>query len=140
MALSAFADPAVPPTPETLESMLGPAAPLWSGLGATLRRLAGDVEEAWKHGGVKIGWSLRLVHDGRILVYLTPQAGQALVGVFLGEKAIVRAEAAGNLSARTREVIAAAPRYAEGRGVRIPMATPDDLSVASELVRIKIGR
>jgi hypothetical protein len=89
---------------------------------------------------VKTGWSMRLVHQGRILVYLTPQAGQALVSVVLGEKAIARAEAAGHLSASTREVIDAAPRYAEGRGVRIPMATPDDLSVASELVRIKAGR
>jgi hypothetical protein len=139
MALSAFTDPAAPPTPETLESMLGPAAPLWSDLCAILRGLVGDVVEAWNHGGAKVGWSMRLVHDGRILAYLTPQAGHALVGVVLGEKAIARAEASAGLSTPTREAIAAAPRYAEGRGVRIVMATADDLSVALELARIKVG-
>ena len=140
MALSAFADVTAPPTRVALEAALGPAAPLWSDLEARIRELASDVEEAWNHGGAKVGWSMRLVHEGRIVVYLTPQVGQVLVGVVLGEKAIARAETAGIVSARTREVIAAAPRYAEGRGVRIPMATGDDLSVASELVRIKLGR
>ena len=101
---------------------------------------AGKVAETWHFGGAKYGWSQRLVQGKRVLVYLTPQAGQLLVGVALGEKAIAVAEATGLASARTREIVAAAPRYAEGRGVRFAVATDDDLAVAKELARTRLGR
>jgi hypothetical protein len=140
VALSAFDDPAQGPTPDELEPVLGPAARCWSDLIAEVRRHAGTIEETWRFSGPKYGWSMRLVEGKRVIVYLTPQAGQVLVGVSLGEKAIAAAEAAGLASARTLEIVAAAPRYPEGRGVRTPVATGDDLAVAIELARIKLGR
>ncbi len=140
MALSAFDDPTNPPTPEGLDATLGPAAHAWTELIADVRLHAGELTETWAFASAKFGWSLRLVQQKRVLVYLTPQAGRLLVGVVLGEKAIARTEAAGLASKRTLEVLDAAPRYAEGRGVRVPVETEDDLAVAIELTRIKIGR
>ena len=101
---------------------------------------AGELTEAWYYGGAKYGWSMRLIRKDRNLVYLTPQPGAFLVGVALGEKAISAAEAAGIASTRTLEIVAAAPKYAEGRGVRYPVASDDDLAVARELARIKLAR
>jgi hypothetical protein len=140
VALSAFDDPAHPPTAEELAAILGPTMPLWTELVADVRRHAGDVTEAWHHGGAKFGWSMRLVRKDRNLVYLTPQPGTFLVGVALGEKALAAARAAGIASDRTLEIVAAAPKYAEGRGVRYPVASDDDLAVARELARIKVAR
>ena len=140
MALSAFDDPARPPTADELAAMLGPAAPCWAELVADVARHAGDLAETWHHGGAKYGWSMRLVRKDRNLVHLTPQAGTFLVGVALGEKAIAAAEAAGIVSVRTLEIVAAAPKYAEGRGVRYPVASDADLALAKELARIKLGR
>ena len=139
MALSAFDDPTRAPTPDELDSALGPAARLWPELIAAVRRDTGELTETWAFGA-KSGWSMRLVQKERNLVHMTPQAGRMLVGVVLGEKAIARAEAAGLASARTLEVAAAAPRYAEGRGIRFEVETDEDLAVAMELARIKIGR
>ena len=139
MALSAFDDPARAPTPDELDAALGHAARLWAELIAAVHRDTGDLTETWAFGA-KSGWSLRLVRKERNLVHMTPQAGRMLVGVVLGEKAIARAEAAGLASARTLDVADAAPRYTEGRGVRFPVETDEDLVVAMELARIKIGR
>jgi glucose/arabinose dehydrogenase len=139
-ALSAFDDPSSPPTAEQLAITLGPAERLWSGLVSDIRLHAPDVTETWNHAGAKYGWSLRLVQGDRNLVHLTPQTGRMLVGVALGEKAIAAATASGLASARTLEVVALAPKYAEGRGVRFGVETDDDLAVAMELARIKLGR
>jgi hypothetical protein len=140
MALSAFEDRTQPPAPDDLRAVLGVAAACWTALVADVREAAGPIDETWSFGGPKYGWSMRLVQGKRVLVYLTPQAGQLLVGAVLGEKAIAAAEASGLTSRRTLDIVRAAPKYAEGRGVRIPVVTDDDLVVARELVRIKLGR
>jgi hypothetical protein len=140
VALSALDNPTSPPTPEELDATLGPAAHAWAELIADVRHHAGELNETWAFSSAKFGWSLRLVQQKRVLVYLTPQAGRLLVGVVLGEKAIAKATAAGLASARTVVVMDAAPRYAEGRGIRLPVETDEDLALAMELARIKIGR
>jgi hypothetical protein len=140
MALSAFDDPAAPPTPEALAATLGPASPWWAALVEEVRATAGEVTERWAFSGPKNGWSMRVLRGDRVIAYLTPRAGSILVGVVLGEKAIAAATAAGTVSTRTLDVVAAAPRYAEGRGVRIAVETGDDLAVAKDLARIKLGR
>jgi hypothetical protein len=140
VALSAFDDPAGPPAPAELAATLGEAARHWAGLIADVRLHAGDVTERWVFGGPKYGWSMRLMRGERVLVHMTPQAGHLLVGVVLGEKAIAAGVAAGLASERTIAVVEAAPRYAEGRGVRFSVETDDDLGVARELARLKLAR
>lgn len=140
MALSAFEDPARAPTPETLAATLGPAAAWWASLLEDVRAHAGDSTETWAFSSPKTGWSMRVLRGDRVLAYLTPGAGTMLTGVVLGEKAIAAGTAAGLASERTLAVIAAAPKYAEGRGVRITVASEADLAVAKELVRIKLAR
>ena len=63
MALSAFDDPARPPTKAELAAILGPAMPLWTELVADVARQAGGIAEDWRHGGAKYGWSMRLVQE-----------------------------------------------------------------------------
>lgn len=140
MALSAFDDPAAPPTGDALDATLGPAAGPWSALIADVRGLVANLDETWAFGGARYGWSLRLVAGKRVLVHLTPQVGTMLVGLALGEKAIATARDAGGVSTATAAIVDAAPRYAEGRGVRHPVSSEADLSVARELVRIKVAR
>jgi hypothetical protein len=139
VALSAFEDSDRPPSPEERAAVLGPAAAYWDQLVTAVRDRAGGVVEGWRHGGARSGWSCRLMLGDRVLVYLTPQPGAMLVGVVLGEKAIERARAAGLASETTLAVVDAAPRYAEGRGVRVTVRTSDDLAVAKELARIKLA-
>jgi hypothetical protein len=138
VALNAFDDPSHQPTPKELRAILGGASRFWSALVADVRRGCKGMTEHWNFGA-KFGWSLRLKHEDRILVYLTPRTGRMLVGVVLGEKAVNAARAAGKTSDATLALVAAAPKYAEGRGVRVEVGTDDELRVARELARIKIG-
>jgi hypothetical protein len=81
---------------------------------------------------------LRLKRKERVVVYMTPQAGQFLVGVVLGEKAVDQARQHA-LPDAVIALIDGAPRYAEGRGVRLVVGAADALATARQLVAIKMS-
>jgi hypothetical protein len=136
MALSAFDDPAHAPGPAGLRKCLGDAAPLWAELVAHVAGNCPPLEEAWNFSGAKFGWSLRLKRGERVLLYLTPQEGRFLVGLVLGEKAVAAAAEKG-LPPAVLALLDAAPRYAEGRGVRLTIAPGDDLETVRHLFALK---
>lgn len=136
MAISAFDDKAAPPTRDDLRSTLGSAHAAWTRLPALIAERIGPVTEVWKFTSASTGWGMRLLHEGRVIVYMTPQRKQFLVSFALGEKAVVAARAA-KLPASVLDVIDAAPRYAEGRGVRIPVRSSRQLASLARLAQIK---
>jgi hypothetical protein len=138
MALSVFDDEAGPPDARELAEGLGRASNLWDELIQHVCDKYPPVTEAWKHGGDKFGWSLHLKRKDRILLYMTPQLGQFLLGVVLGEPAAERAHEE-YLPAEVLELIDGAPRYGEGRGIRLPIRTEDDLETAMTLAALKLG-
>src|SRR5512146_1445283 len=113
MSLSAFDDKTRPPTDDQLRSVLGKAYDPWVRLLALVAERIEPATEVWKFG---TGWSLRVLHKDRVILYMTPQPSQFLVSFALGEKAVAAARAA-RLSASVLKAIDDAPRYAEGRGV-----------------------
>lgn len=138
-SLSAFGDKASPPTAGDLQRILGPAAPAWTKLAKHVERNYGPAVEQWNFAGAKFGWSLRLRQADRVILYLIPQAGQFLVGIVLGGKAVAAAQSAG-LPAAVLAAIAAAPRYAEGTGLRLPIAGEQDLPAVEILTALKMAR
>lgn len=136
MALSAFDDPARSPAPAAIRRSLGGAAPLWADLVAHVAGTCPPLDEVWTFAGAKFGWSLRLKRADRILLYLTPQDGRFLVGLVLGEKAVAEAAERG-LPPAVLALLDAAPRYAEGRGIRLMIAPGDDLDTVRHLVALK---
>ena len=138
MALSAFDDRSHPPADADLRAVLGDAAELWDELIRHVRETHAPIGEHWNFAGAKYGWSLRLRHKDRIVLYLTPQAGAFLAGLVLGEKAVAAANARG-LPPSVLALVDAAPRYAEGRGIRVRVTTRDDLAAVQELVAVKMA-
>ncbi|MCL4809005.1 MAG: DUF3788 family protein [Thermoanaerobaculia bacterium] len=136
MALSAFADPSHPPGAVELLRCLGGAAPLWKELVAHVAGTFPPLEEIWTFAGAKFGWSLRLKREDRVLLYLTPGEGCFLAGLVLGEKAVAAAAEKG-LPPAVLGLLAAAPKYAEGRGLRLRIAPGDDLEPLWRLVALK---
>jgi hypothetical protein len=136
MALSCFEDRDVRPGPEALAGALGPAAAQWDRLREEMVRRHPALEGTWAYAAARYGWSFRLALKGRILLTLVPQEGRFLAGVVLGERA-ARAAAGGGAGPRLRALIEAAPRYAEGRGFRIPVADPEDLADVLEAAALK---
>jgi hypothetical protein len=139
VALSAFDDRSRPPTARELKNVLRGTAGLWRELVAQVSQNHGPITELWNFAGAQFGWSLRLKRKDRVVVYMTPQAGHFLVGVVLGDKAVERAHEVG-LPEAVFKLIDNAPRYAEGRGIRLTVATRDDLRIVQRLAAAKMGR
>jgi len=70
---------------------------------------------------------------------MTPHAASFSVGVVLGERAAHAALSAA-LPVLAREALDAAPRYAEGRGVRIAVSEPPHLEAVLALLPYKLAR
>jgi len=138
MALSVFEDRATPPTDQTLAQALGRAARAWALVKEQVGRQCEPLREEWAFAGAKLGWSLRLKHRQRVIVYMTPGQGRFLASFVLGEKACAAAREAG-LPASLLALIAAAPKYAEGRGFRIPVRTAQDADAVGKLAAIKLA-
>ena len=138
MALSAFDDKNSPPDAAAVAAVLGRTASLWTrlkdGLGAEFEGLA----EEWTFAGKAYGWSLRLKRKKRAIVYLTPHQRHFVASFALGEKACRAARAAG-LNASTLAVLDTAPRYVEGRAVRIPVRRGVDVEQVIRLARVKMA-
>jgi hypothetical protein len=138
MALSALDDKSRNPDRASLDGVLGKAAVAWHQLVAHVERQHAPIIQQWSFSSAKYGWSLRLRHLERVVLYLTPQEGRFLVGVVLGEKAATAAHERG-LHASVLALIDDAPRYAEGRGIRVTVTRVGDLRAVRQLVALKMA-
>lgn len=137
MALSSFDDKNSPPTKTGLETALGRSYQHWTGLIAWLDGHLGPIKETWQFSGIKWGWNLKIQQRKRAILYLTPQEKSFLVGFALGEKAVKAAVEAG-LPDETLEIINEAPRYAEGRGVRLPVRNKAQVEAVKLVAKAKM--
>jgi hypothetical protein len=138
MALSAFDDKSAPPRKAALAAMLGRTATHWNALRTRLGEEFEPLAEEWNFAGKNWGWSLRLKHKKRAIVYMTPCRRFFLAGFALGEKAVGAAREA-RLPAAMLAAIDEAPKYAEGRGVRLEVRNKKDLEGVVKLARIKMA-
>jgi len=125
------------PTSSELASALGPTQVLWDLIIDGLAREQGvDVQE-WNSYSPKAGWALRLKKKDRNVVYLAPLEGSFRVAFILGDKAVKAARQA-KFPASILKLIADAPRYPEGTGVRMRVTSPVDVEVVKKLAAIKL--
>jgi hypothetical protein len=138
VALSIFVGTATPPDPASLKAALGKSADLWTRIVAAVGEAHGPIVEHWHCASAKGGWAMRLKHKDRVVLYLIPQSGAFLVGVVLGEKA-VKAAHEQQLPPKILAMIDAAPRYAEGRGIRFAVSTRAGVAAVVRLAAIKMA-
>jgi hypothetical protein len=134
---SAFMDRACEPDENEL-GVLADALPLWSRLVELVCAEFGGTFGEWVHSGRNYGWSFRLKQKKRAIVYLTPLEGRFRVAFALGEKAVAAAQSAG-LPDLVLTLIDEAPRYAEGRGVRMLVRDLSDVQTVVALAKIKMA-
>jgi hypothetical protein len=139
--LSFFLDKSTPPSDETLRVALAGTAELWEQLIARLGKHFPPVDVVWHFASKKIGWSARINHGKRTIVYLLPGDGWFQVSMALGEKAAAAARDS-ELRDAILPLIDAAPKYAEGRGIRFEIHQGDDdkVAIAEALARLKMAR
>jgi hypothetical protein len=119
----------------------GRAAHLWSSLLDGLSADHGPFEERWAANAKTGWWTLRLVQrrGGRTVIYLTVEDTGFVAGLVLGERAAGAARDAG-LSPAFLAALEAAPRYAEGRGLRVPVRTRSDVEDVRRAAALKMAR
>jgi hypothetical protein len=138
MPANAFVDKPKKPTEAELTAALGSAKALWDQLLAGLtERCSIDVQE-WNSYSRKAGWSLRLQHKKRNIVYLSPCRGCFRASFALGDKAVQAALQCG-LPAGVIRIIGQAKRYAEGTAVRIEVKAAKDIAVVEKLAAVKLA-
>lgn len=127
------------PTVAELRATLGSADALWSGIVRAVQETASTLTVEWKPSKGAFGRMCLLQHKQRTLLYLTPDKEKITVAIVLGERACGRAMAS-SLPAPVKKMLSEAKRYAEGRGIRLSVSSPKDISTIKELVKIKTCR
>lgn len=137
-ALSHFADKAELPSEEALAAVLGASAPVWRDLIARIDRGFAPVTVEWGYSSKTIGWGLRVKQHDRMILSMIPREGHFLASFALGEKAVTRLRES-KLPAAVRAAIDGAPKYAEGRGVRIEVRTARDAAAIETIAGAKMA-
>jgi hypothetical protein len=124
-----------PPTDAQVRRALGPAVAAWDAL---LDPARGRTTE-WKRYSKKAPWSLRVNEGKRTVLWAVPLKGELRVAVIVGEKRVA-AGLAGPLSKKLKTDLRDAPRYPEGRAVRIRMKSAARVHDVERLIDLKLGR
>lgn len=119
----------VPPTLETL----GPVRPLWEAWLEELTATFGATHTEWKTVSKDAPPSLRVLKGKRTIVWLSPKEGCFQAAYAIGEKAVQTAPK------KLTALLEAAPRYPEGRGVRIEVKSEAELPVLRLLTALKLS-
>jgi hypothetical protein len=138
MALSAFDDKSAPPRDDELAKVLGRTSGHWDKLRAAIAARFEPLTETWKFSGKQWGWTLQLKQKKRAVLYMTPRRRYFAVGFALGEKAVKAARQSG-VPAAVLKIIDDAPKYAEGRGVRLEVRTKKDVDIVEQIAAIKMA-
>lgn len=138
MFANAFVAKSKQPTEKELSAELGATKSMWDKLLAALSREHGITENEWHSYSPKAGWSLRLKHKKRNIVYLSPGHGQFLASLALGDKAMETARRT-DFPRSAVQIITNAKRYAEGTAIRIEVRTVADIDVVKKLTAIKLA-
>jgi hypothetical protein len=138
MALSFFDDKTSPPTEAELKRVLGKSHKPWCRLRATIEKQFTPIVVEWGFASKSTGWGMRLKAEKRAVLYMTPCLDYFLASFALGEKAVKAAHAAG-LPESILDAIDKAPKYAEGRGVRIEVRTLSEVAAIVTLAEIKMA-
>ena len=136
MPLSALVDQSHEPTDQDLRDALGRASKVWTALITAVAERIGPISQVWSCTSKSAGWGLRLRLRDRIILYMKPQTGYFLVSFALGEKAVAAAHRF-KLPAAVLKALDAAPRYAEGRGVRFEVSKRSQVDALATLAEVK---
>jgi uncharacterized protein DUF3788 len=138
MALSIFDDRSTPPSEAMLRAALGNSFVHWNQLKQVLAANYPPVSFEWGFTSKSTGWGMRIKHNERVILYMTPCEGYFLASLALGDKA-VKATQESNLPRKVLKIIAGSKRYAEGTGIRLEIRNAGDVQNVEKLAAIKLS-
>jgi hypothetical protein len=134
---SVFLDRGAPPTRAGLETVLGKTMSLWTELQASVGATFAPLGEKWSYSGKSHGWLLQLKYGKKTVVNLVPCRNYFVASLALNEKGCEAAQWSG-LSEAALDIVRQAPKYPEGRGVRLEVRSKKDLADVKKLASIRM--
>jgi hypothetical protein len=138
MSASIFDNKLVMPDDKTMGAELGDTYRYYTSICDFIKNEFGSLTPEWKFYNQKSGWTLKLFHKKRNILFIGPRRGFFLVAFIFGEKAVDKV-LAGDLPEKIKTELATAKKYAEGRGVRIEVRTNEDAALINKLIKIKLA-
>lgn len=117
---------------------LGETKSLWDQLKTHVTESYPPITEDWKHYGKNSGWTMKLLRKKRNLFFSYPGDGMFQIVFVFGDKAVEAIENS-SIPAELAEELRAARKYAEGRGLTVPVRTPGDLETIKQLIAVKVA-
>lgn len=128
-----------PPSAKAVEAWLGPrAAARWRKMTRWIDDTYPDVfAPDWIYGGERHGWALRY-RKGRSFLTLVPERGRALAVIVLGREERVAVEVVlPRLGRPTRDAYRAAPTFADGKWLGVPLDGKQGVSDVMAILSLK---
>jgi len=138
MALSILNDKSIEPDDNQLKDVLGKMFQLWAAIKKYFEDKQIDVQEEWKFYSQKYGWSMRLKHKKRNIIYLVPCKEYFRVTFIFGDKAVAAAEQS-TLPESILDMLRSARKYVEGRAIRFEVRGQEDVENVKKLIEIKMA-
>jgi hypothetical protein len=138
MDISIFTDKAVEPNLDDLKNNLDSTFDLWQQIIEIVKEKYPKPKEEWNYPGKKYGWSFRVKDKKRAIIYLLPRQGYFKVALIFGQKATDQIMAS-NIDAAIKEDLAAAKKYAEGRGLSLEVHDTKWMNDIGKLIDLKIA-
>ncbi len=118
--------------PPALE-VLGPAQAVWQAWLEELAGIYGANLTEWKAYSKKVPPSLRVLKGKRTIVWMSVREGCFWASYILGEKAVKAAPE------ELAPLLDEAPKYPEGRGVRVEVKSGAELPLLRRLTALKLA-
>ena len=136
--ISIFTNKGTIPTDQDLVQNLGATYTLWHQIQAfVLDQYPAGIKE-WNFPGKKYGYSYRIKDKKRAILYFLPRKDYFKVAFVFGQKAtdiILESD----IAPETKNELAQARKYAEGRGIRIDVKNNLNIPAIKKLVKIKLA-
>lgn len=132
-----FPEKLAQPDDAALAQALGRTKRHWDALATHIATAAPEARPEWKHYGRKSGWVFVARGKRNNLLYLIPHEKHFIASFAFGEKAVSDALQS-DLPAKVIEMIRQAPKYPEGRAVRVAVNSAADVKIVKRLLAIKL--
>jgi len=136
MATSIFDDRSQVPDEVMLARVLGDSAKHYGEMISYMEDRYGALSREWKFYGKNSGWTMKMIRGTRNLLFFIPQEGYFRLAFTFGDKAVGKIMES-DVPQTLKDELAGAVKYAEGRGLQLTVAAPEDLDAAKMLIDIK---
>jgi len=138
MAESIFSDKSTRPDTAMVIEALDETVEIWETFRNDIEEQYGPLIEDWKFYSKNSGWLMKVLRKKRNLFFMIPMQDFFRITFIFGDRAVAAINES-DLPDEIKTDLNNARKYMEGRGIQIPVNSPEQLSSLRTLIDIKIA-